>query len=103
MFIIHSGWGELALIIPFLLVIVCLFLGQYWPVKPGEGETKTYLTFAVALSLSAPPVWILGRRMNRRGNGEYSTEHSMYSIPLQYWGVIWAAVSVFLITWRFVR
>lgn len=103
MFLIYSGWGGIAIVIPFLLIIACLFLGQYWRAQPGEGDTKICVVIAIALAISAVPLWLFGRRVNRLGNGEYSTDHSLYSIPLQYWGVIWAIVSVGLITWRLVR
>ncbi|MEO3779222.1 hypothetical protein ABGB16_20725 [Micromonospora sp. B11E3] len=41
--------------------------------------------------LAAIATWYVGRLMNRSSDGpdEYHNEHTFFSIPVQYWSLLW--------------
>ena len=96
MFILTSGYGGLAFVIPIPLAVAGAFLAQYWPVSDAAKGTRTTIGFAVGLALSAVPVWYVGRHLNRRDRltGErYGEMHSLYSLPFEYWACVWPVVA----------
>ncbi|MDR2678939.1 MAG: hypothetical protein LBB51_05820 [Zoogloeaceae bacterium] len=99
--IIWQGWGFLALVIPIVMVNLADFL-LYRILGMEKAALFGTMDIASALGalLSIVTLWFLGRWLNNRPekilvdteSGErlvYKPRHSLFWIPLQYWGIIW--------------
>lgn len=96
--VLWQGFGFLAFLVPFLVALVFnLALGPYW-------DTHRW-PFFVAMLVAAPVVWFLGRFLNNRPGralldpktGQQVTlrkRHSLFWIPMQYWGIAWLGLGV---------
>ena len=79
MFVDWRGWGPLALVALFLPLLSCIGLIDKNPLWFG-------LVCGLALLGGGVICWTCGRHWNR-----LATEHSVYGIPLQYWGMLYMA------------
>lgn len=102
-FVIWEGHGYLAALIPIIifflyLVIETVFTGS---------EDLSSLGVIFCLALSSYLLWIIGKRLNRNNNRRLidpetneevilKSNHSLFFIKLQYWGVILGIASVLL-------
>ena len=102
-FVIWEGHGYLAALIPIIifflyLVIETVFTGS---------EDLSSLGVIFCLALSSYLLWIIGKRLNRNNNRRLidpetneevilKSNHSLFFIKLQYWGVIFGIASVLL-------
>ena len=107
MFVIWKGWGILAVIIPivFILIVELLVNAVF-----GEGfYQKSSWTLSLVLMLSAVLIYIVGIKLNGKKGKividkesgeemELKSTHSLFWIPLQYWGFVMFALGV----WAFV-
>lgn len=83
MFLIWRGWGLMALVALFLPLASCA----------GLMDTRQGLAFlagGITLVGGGVACWVYGRRWNRP-----VTEHSLYFIPLQYWGLVYMLLGAF--------
>tara|TARA_X000000950_G_C13328900_1_gene423752 strand:+ start:114 stop:461 length:348 start_codon:yes stop_codon:yes gene_type:complete len=102
-FVIWEGHGYLAALIPIIifflyLVIETVFTGS---------EDLSSLGVIFCLALSSYLLWIIGKRLNRNNNRRLidpetneevilKSNHSLFFIKIQYWGVILGIASVLL-------
>jgi len=103
--IVSKGFGILGVAIPLGYIFAVKYVtdkifGEAYYEKEGW-------TFALALFLSAITVYIAGRKLNKNNTrilidketGEevkIVNSHSLFWIPLQYWGFILFAFAVFV-------
>jgi hypothetical protein len=76
------GWGALGL---FPLIVATLVFGMSMEMgieRRGDGPQT-----GAALALIALGLWWLGRRLNRGGRKNGEASHSLFMIPLQYYGI----------------
>lgn len=102
--IIWQGFGFLAALIPFvLLVLLSLF---------DKSNTFTYGNELV-LAISAIAVWFLGKKLNgTKGKVLIDPEtkqevllkdkHTMFWIPMEWYGLVLGALAVFVLSKHFV-
>ena len=103
--IIWSGFGFLALLIP--IVTAMLVAGPVAAVMPAGYLANHGWPTALGVLLGGIVVWVLGTRMNGTGRllvdpqtGQQVTirrKHSLFFIPMQYWGIVAAVIAVFLL------
>ncbi|WP_210570749.1 hypothetical protein [Streptomyces sp. GESEQ-4] len=75
MIIIWQGWGFLALYI--------------YGVGGGAGYLIAGSTGAwIGMTLAAIATAVVGRLLNDEWKWDWDAEHSLYGIPMQYWGII---------------
>ena len=102
-FVIWEGHGYLAALIPIIIfflyiVIETVFTGS---------EDLSSLGVIFCLALSSYLLWIIGKRLNRNNNRRLidpetneevilKSNHSLFFIKIQYWGVILGIASVLL-------
>jgi hypothetical protein len=61
--------------------------------EQGKATKRTEdIGYLIGGLASAAILWPLGRWMNK---GEIGGGHTMFFIPLEYWGFIWAAIGLF--------
>jgi len=103
--IVWKGWGILALLIPLVISLgISAGVDSYY-----EDEVYKNSTWAMpmALVLSSIVVFLTGRKINNKPGRilidpennqeiEIKTVHTMFWIPLQYWGVIILGISVWM-------
>jgi hypothetical protein len=80
--VIWRGWGLLAAAALVLPLAVC---GTLADKAPGAAP----ILAGLALAAAGAGCWALGRRWNRG-----TVRHSLYFIPLQYWGLAHLALGV---------
>ena len=89
--IIWRGWGILALVI----WIACLAVTQL--VTDGVMRQKGYYSanawpIILGSLIAAVAIWFLGRAMNEaprsRSRRMYGASHSVFWVPMEYWGPI---------------
>ncbi len=103
--IVWKGWGILALLIPLIISLsVGLTIDSYY----GEGFYKNSTwAMPLVLGISSIVVFILGYKINSKTGKividpenneriELKTTHSMFWIPLQYWGFIILAIAIWM-------
>jgi hypothetical protein len=78
MIIIWRGWGLLAVAVPAGPLAACGARADVPPVLAG-----------LALAAAGAGCWVWGRRWNRG-----AVRHSLYFVPLQYWGLAYVALGV---------
>ena len=97
--IIWRGWGAIIVFaIPFSLSLFFNILGF---------STENDLIFCIVLLISAVLVWVVGKWLNDRkykaflnaefnGNAETTIKnyHTLFFIPIQYWGIVLFVVLV---------
>jgi hypothetical protein len=84
MFIIWwRGWGLMAIVAVFLPLGSCVGL-----LDTHEG--LAFLLCGITLVAGGVACWVCGRRWNHT-----TTEHSLYFIPLQYWGLAYILFGAF--------
>jgi hypothetical protein len=97
MFIISSGAGFVAVLIPAIVIMLMLALGACW--WDGNDNANAYrvlgITFGIGCGLSAVALWFLGRWMNRPRKDDLGISHTCFFIPVQYWAFLWAGLGVF--------
>jgi hypothetical protein len=85
------GWGALGL---FPLVVATVVFGMSLEMgieHRGDGPQTGAVLAAIALVL-----WWLGRRLNRGVRKFREAGHSLFMIPLQYYGIPLFAAGIFL-------
>jgi hypothetical protein len=82
MFVIWRGWGLLAAAALLLPLAVCRMLADK---APGAAP----ILAGLALVAGGAGCWALGRQWNRG-----AVRHSLYFVPLQYWGLAHVALGV---------
>ncbi len=103
--IIWSGFGFLALLIP---IVTCLLVtGPVAAIFPSGYLANHNWPAALGVLAGAVVVWILGLRLhaNQRvlvdpQTGQPVTlrrTHSLFFIPMQYWGIVAAVIAVFIL------
>jgi hypothetical protein len=80
MIIIWRGWGILAAAALALPLAVCAFHEE---MPPGLSPALAGL----GLAATGVGCWVCGRRWNRG-----AVRHSLYFVPLQYWGLAYVAL-----------
>jgi hypothetical protein len=82
MIIIWRGWGLMAVAVLAAPLAVC---------GASVGMHRNLVPVLAGLVLAAAGVgcWVWGRRWNRG-----AVHHSLYFVPLQYWGLAYMAVGV---------
>jgi hypothetical protein len=80
MIIIWRGWGLLAAAALVLPLAVCAF---HEDLRPG----LTPVLAGLGLAATGASCWACGRRWNRG-----AVRHSLYFVPLQYWGLAYVAL-----------
>jgi len=83
MILVWRGWGLLGVAALFLPLASCAGLMD---TRPG----LALLLGGLALAGGGVACWVCGRRWNRP-----ATEHSLFFIPLQYWGLAYVLAGVF--------
>jgi hypothetical protein len=78
MIIVWRGWGLLAVAVLAGPLAACGAHADVAPVLAGS-----------ALVAAGAGCWVWGRRWNRG-----AVRHSLYFVPLQYWGLAYVAVGV---------
>jgi hypothetical protein len=78
--VIWRGWGLLA---AAALIVPLAACGAQADMRPGAATVLAGLALAAGRS----GCWALGRRWNRG-----AARHSLYFVPLQYWGLAYVAV-----------
>jgi len=103
--VVWKGWGILALIIPLL---ISLTVGSIIDAQYGEDFYKnSSWAMPLVLVLSSIVVFVVGYKINNKPGKividpenneqiELKTTHTMFWIPLQYWGIIILAISVWM-------
>ena len=103
--IIWKGWGILALVIP-LLISVGVGAGVDYYYGEDFYKNSTW-AMPIVLGLSSVIVFLLGQKINNQPGKilidpennqeiEFKITHSMFWIPLQYWGIIILAISIWM-------
>lgn len=103
--IIWKGWGILALLIP-LVISVAVGAGVDYYYGENFYKNSTW-AMPIVLGFSAIIVFFVGRKVNNKLGRilidpenneeiELKTTHSMFWIPLQYWGIIILAISIWM-------
>lgn len=91
MFIVWRGYGFFALAVAVLPLAACAGLMDYHP-------QVALLAAGLGMLGGGIVCLILGRRGNR-----VQVEHSMYWIPLEFWGLIWivfgAVTAIMFVMW----
>lgn len=103
--IVWKGWGLAVIVIAFLFVLPIQFSVEYFY---GEGQYQA-LAWPVPLVflLSAIPTTLLGVKLNNRParilidpetgeKVELKTTHSLFWIPMHYWGVVQLILAVLI-------
>jgi hypothetical protein len=88
--IIYKGWGPLALLIPVFAILIGIFFF-------GKNGNSSLELFLYCLLCSAPLIYIIGIRLNRK------SVNDLYFIPLQYWGIIWGVVAAAILIFKFIQ
>lgn len=101
--LIWSGWGFLGWLIPAL----CIWRIQKLipvdnPANPQSVEQAMLYGYIIGVLVSAPIVWFLGRRLNRRTSVTSSEPpngpareappkriHALFWVSLEYWALLW--------------
>lgn len=103
--IVWRGWGILVVFIAGAAVALVQVLGN---ALLGEAAARYGDRLpALGLLLAAPPIWLLGRRLNGRGartlvdqeTGEQVVvrpNHSLFFVKMEYWAVTLALGAVVL-------
>jgi len=103
--IIWKGWGVLAILIP----LICSLLAQLaFDSLSGDGFYKeSDWAMPLVISLSSILVFVVGYKLNNKQGRilidpenneqvELKETHSMFWIPLQYWGIIVFVISAWM-------
>jgi len=108
MFIVWKGWGILAILVPIVFMFIVDLATN---VMFGDGfYRESNWTLSLVLILSALSIYFIGIKLNNKIGQkvidketgeeiELKSIHSLFWIPLQYWGFImfilgiWAFVS----------
>jgi len=88
--IIYKGWGPLALLIPVFTILIGIFFF-------GKNGNSSLELFLYCLLCSAPLVYIIGIRLNKK------SVNDLYFIPLQYWGIIWGIIAMAILIFKFIQ
>ena len=97
--IFWKGWGILGLLFPILIVSMLVLLGY-----SDEDRAANWIYF-IGLTLSAVPVWFLGKHLNRDKDEVYVNErtgkrvkmgyrHTLFFIPLQYYAIVYPILGI---------
>ena len=84
MILIWRGWGLMAIVAVFLPLASCAGL-----IDSHQG--LAFLLAGLTLLGGGVACWVCGRRWNRP-----TTEHTLYGIPLQYWGAAYVLFGALL-------
>lgn len=103
--IIWKGWGFAVIVITFLFVLPVQFSVEHFL---GEGQYQA-LSWPIPLVflLSAIPTTLLGLKLHNEPGRvlidaetgekvELKERHSLFWIPMHYWGIVQLALSVFI-------
>ncbi|WP_019637128.1 hypothetical protein [Paenibacillus fonticola] len=102
--IIWKGWGILNVVVfGIVLAIVQGILSAI-----GLGETDSQLPLALIFIVSGMIIWFLGKALNANSGkilvdpetGEQyrmGTQHSLFFIPMHYWGLIGLVLGLYFI------
>jgi hypothetical protein len=105
--VIWKGGGILGIVIPTLFYFAVAFLFPKFDTRFENNDSNTKNTVFLATSLlSGATLFPLGRWMNRPvadtpfdpntgAEVEQGATHTMFFIPLQFWGIIWPAIGLF--------
>lgn len=105
--IIWSGFGFLAAIIPFLFLLSAQLIAEAVTSNPNIYQ-ENMIPRALALLIAGPIVYLLGKWLNNRKLKTYIDKetgkelttkgrHSLFFIPIQYWGIIFIIGAIFYI------
>lgn len=103
--VVWKGWGIMALMIP---LAISLATGSTVDFFHGENfyRNSTWV-MPLVLGISSVAVFLFGRKVNNKPGRividqetneriELKTTHSMFWIPLQYWGFIILAIAIWM-------
>jgi uncharacterized integral membrane protein len=105
MFFIWKGWGVLALIIPIFFIFIVQFVTNF--IFGQDFYQHSDWTLSLVLILSAVSAYFIGIKLNSKpprvlidkesgDEIEFKQTHSMFWIPLEYWGFIMFGLGVFV-------
>jgi hypothetical protein len=86
MIIVWRGWGLLAVAVLAAPLTVC-------GARAGLPPELVPVLAGLALAAAGAGCWVWGRRWNRG-----SIRHSLYFVPLQYWGLAYVALGALFAT-----
>jgi len=103
--IIWKGWGILALLIPLILSWSIQFLADS-VFGHDFYKTSTWAMPCVFI-FSSFFVFLIGDKLNKKQgrilidpktheNVEIKTSHTFFFIPMQYWGILWIGVGLWM-------
>ncbi len=95
--IFWKGWGIIGIIFPIAIAAVLASLGF-------SDENSNWFYF-IGLTISAVPIWFIGKRLNRdkdeiminETTGErfrLGNRHTLFFIPLQYYAVVYPILGI---------
>lgn len=93
--IMWKGWGILGLF-PLLFACIIFQLDHELGIPRGGGKGDGVETGIACVLLASGLFW-LGRRMNAKATRFADAPHSLYLIPLQFYGIPLYAVGIFLL------
>ncbi len=105
--LIWKGYGFLAILIPVMILVL---VSMIFPDIAGSdsSEESPGIVVAISLALSSFATWKVGKRLNG-GDGKIfidpdtgedvllKSEHSFWFINLEYWGILWGILSIFIL------
>lgn len=105
--LVWQGWGILVVAIPFAVIAVvsAIWTAMFGSAAAREGAT---LMLGVALLVSAPLVYLLGKRLDARPGRTMIDKdtgqeivlrgaHTLFFVPVRYWAWIGAGLAVILL------
>lgn len=95
--IFWKGWGIIGIAFPILVAAVIASLGS------TDDNYNWY--YFIGLTLSAIPVWFIGKHLNRNKDEVYTNErtgqrftlgnsHTLFFIPLQYYAIVYPILGI---------
>ncbi|WP_316839103.1 hypothetical protein [Pedobacter gandavensis] len=88
--LIYRGWGFLALLIPTITILTGIYFF-------GVKGNASYEIFIYSVLAAAPITFFLGIWLNKK------SIHDLYFLRLQYWGLIWAAVGIGMLVFKYLK
>ncbi|WP_054957318.1 hypothetical protein [Paenibacillus dakarensis] len=95
--IFWRGWGIIGILFPILIAGLLAAL--------GFTDENSHWYYFIGLTLSAIPVWFIGKRLNKDKDEIYTNEktgerfklgnrHTLFFIPLQYYAIVYPILGI---------
>ena len=107
--LIWRGYGLLGLVIPWFCVV---FLKSFFEILPFENhETLSLYGLSISCFIGGLITYLWGKKLNsvkpkilydeERKKYIITTKHTLFWIPMQYFGIIYMILSIFLLFNKF--